>query len=459
MAQPKPNRQLLEQNLAAAQQVLARANAHGQLLSDLSQALLAAETDLVELLRTIAARVSALVGGGCVIRLVAEDGQVLVPVALDHTDPEAVPGLAEVVADLSGGESASDPQEALLRAGTQRLFTRTGDMDRPQGGGGGWAPYLKRFGSDALLIAPLRARGETLGELVVTRTDGSRPYDEDDRRLLEDVATRAALAIANARLFVRAQLAEAELREANEALELRVAQRTAQLARSNAELERFATAASHDLRAPLRTIGSFVALLQEELGEDLSDDARQYLAFIVDSASGLDGLVGGLLSWSRIGLKGDEPHEDVDLDGVLGAVLRDLNESIVDTSATVERARLGHVFGGRQRLRQLLQNLIENALRYRSPDRAPWVRIDAVQEGDRLRVYVRDNGVGIDPRHHARIFRMFKRLRVAGADAEGLGLGLTLCDKIVGMHGGRIAVESTAGAGATFHFTLPLRPG
>ena len=444
----------LEQDLAAARQVAARAAAQSELLSDLSQALLAAEIDLPDLLRIIAARVARLTGGGCVIRLVADDGQALVPVAIDHTDPEAVPALAEVVVDPS--RSASEPEDTVLREGN--AFTRTDDMEWPQGGGVGWAPYLERFGSDALLIAPLRARGETLGELVVTRADGGRPFDDDDRRMLEDVASRAALAIANARLFVRAQRARNELHEANEALERRVAERTAQLARSNAELERFATAASHDLRAPLRTIRSFVGLLQEELGDDLSADGRQYLKFIVDSAGGLDDLVGGLLSWARIGLKGDEAPEDVDLDEILEAVVGDLGASIAATGASIETAPLGHVFGRRRRLRQLLQNLIENALRYRSPDRTPQVRVDGAVEDGRLRVQVRDNGVGIDPRHHDRIFRMFKRLRGAGEDAGGLGLGLTLCDKIVGMHGGRITVDSAAGKGATFAFTLPLRP-
>lgn len=456
MSAAHDGRSPLAQDLAAARQAAARAAAQSDLLSDLSRALLAAEIDLAELLKIIAARVAELTGGGCVIRLVTDDGQALVPVAIDHADPDAVPALAEVVVEPRGGTQQGE--EAVLLEGNARLFTATGDMERPQGGGLGWAPYLERFGNDALLIAPLRARGETLGELVVTRSGDTRPFDDDDRRMLEDVASRAALAIANARLFVRAQLAETELRHANEALERRVAERTAQLARSNAELERFATAASHDLRAPLRTIRSFMALLREELGEDLSPDGRQYMTFIVDSAAGLDDLVGGLLSWARIGLKGDEEPQDVDLDEVLGAVLRDLGESISAAGASVEAAPLGHVFGRRRRLRQLLQNLIENALRYRSPDRAPTVQVEGQVEGQRLRVYVRDNGVGIDAKHHDRIFRMFKRLRGSNGESTGLGLGLTVCDKIVGMHGDRIAVQSAPDAGATFHFTLPLLP-
>ena len=436
----------------AARRAAERSQAEGELMAGMSRALLAAETDLVKLLRIIASRVASMVGDACIIRLVSEDGHALVPVAVDHADPDAAPELAGVVAGSapSAGVSA---QEALLASGTERLFTDT-DEDS-HAADPGWAPYLQRFGANGLLIAPLRARGETLGELVVTRPGSDRPYDDDDRRLLEDVAARAALAIANARLFVRAQLAESELREANEELERRVAARTADLERSNAELERFAAVASHDLRAPLRTIRSFVQLLEEDAADCLSEDAEQYMRFIVDSAGSMDDLVGGLLSWARIGRKGEEEPEDLDLDELLQGVLRGLDESIGATGATIERDGLGSVHGCPVRLRQLFQNLIENALRYRSPDRAPLVRIEGHVDDARLRVAVIDNGMGIDAKHHARIFRMFKQLQGRKAPA-GLGLGLSLCEKIAALHGSHIKVESELGKGATFIFSLPL---
>ncbi len=443
----------LQRELVTAKRVADRALAQGELLASMSRAMLAAETDLGELLRTIVTRVADMVGDACIIRLVSEDGHALVPVAVDHADPEATPELAEVVAGLRPGASTRSRGAALLSAGTEEL-----DLDsegQTHAADPGWAPYLERFGPGGLLIAPLRARGETLGELVVTRADPERPYDDDDRNLLEDVASRAALAIANARLFVRAQDAEADLREANEELEHRVEARTADLARSNAELERFAAVASHDLRAPLRTIRSFVRLLEDEVDESLNDDARQYMRFIVDSAGNLDDLVGGLLSWASIGRKGEEEAEYLELDRLVEGVMRDLDAGIRQAEATIEVGALGRIWGRPVRLRQLVQNLVQNALRYRSQQRAPVIRIEAHEAKGRLLVSVIDNGIGIDAKHHARIFRMFKRLQGHGADG-GLGLGLSLCEKIAAMHGSQLSVHSALDEGATFGFSLPL---
>lgn len=243
--------------------------------------------------------------------------------------------------------------------------------------------------------------------------------------------------------------AEAERRRAEE----RIQQFTAELQRSNRELEHFAYVSSHDLQEPLRTVASFSQLLAARYHGKLDQDADEFIQFIVDGAKRMQTLINDLLFYSRIGTRG-KPFEPVDLTHELRGVLSDLDFAIGDSGAVVSHDPLPVVTGDDGQLRQLLQNLVGNALKFRRPGEPPQVRISAARNGSEWRFDVRDNGIGIDPQYFERVFIIFQRLH-GRDDYPGTGIGLAVCKRIVERHGGRIWVDSEPGRGSTFHFTLP----
>ena len=236
----------------------------------------------------------------------------------------------------------------------------------------------------------------------------------------------------------RARLAD-ELERANRAL-----------AESNEQLMQFAYVASHDLYAPLRRVISYSELLQHKTKDRLDEKSAEYVALIVRSAQGMQTLISDLLTYSRVATH-DQPREMADCSTVLSDVLTNLEVVIQETGATVTHDELPILPAYRSQLVQLLQNLIANAVNYRSEE-PPRIHIAAQRGEGAWRFSVRDNGIGIDPQYHDQIFIMFKRLH--GSERSGTGIGLATCRKIVERHGGRIWVESLIGQGSTFHFTI-----
>ncbi len=224
------------------------------------------------------------------------------------------------------------------------------------------------------------------------------------------------------------------------------------LARSNAELERFAYVASHDLREPLRTITGFLGLLSRRHRERLDDEGREFIDLAAAGAKRMDSLIAELLEYSRTG-RTETTAEPTDLDAAWSVAVRNLSAAIAETDAEVTAASLPVVMADRGEMVQLLQNLLGNAIKYRGPD-APRIHADAVRRGDEWEISVTDDGPGIDPRHHERIFVLLQRLHRQD-EVEGNGMGLAICQKIVERHGGRIWVESAEGEGARFTVALP----
>jgi light-regulated signal transduction histidine kinase (bacteriophytochrome) len=226
----------------------------------------------------------------------------------------------------------------------------------------------------------------------------------------------------------------------------------AELERSNRDLERFASAASHDLQEPLRMIASYVRLLREDLAGRLDEEAERCMGFIEDGARRLKGMIDGLLAYSRVSTWHPEP-EPVDLEEVLEECRHRLAIAIAESRATVTADPLPVVMGSRAQLVQLLQNLLANAVKFHG-DRPPSVHVSARPSGDRWIVSVRDDGIGIPPEAHERILEMFERLHT-GKEYPGTGIGLAICQRIAELHGGRIWVDSEPGRGSTFHVSLP----
>lgn len=226
----------------------------------------------------------------------------------------------------------------------------------------------------------------------------------------------------------------------------------AELARSNADLERFAHVASHDLREPLRTVISFLGLLTRRHGDALTPEARGFVDHAAGGAKRMNALIGDLLEYSRIG-RSRRPSEPVDLDEVLEVARGNLRAAIEEAGAEVTAGPLPTVAGDPSELAQVLQNLLGNALKYRG-ERPPRIRIDARRRGEAWEVAVRDNGIGIEPRHHERIFVPFQRLH-GREEYEGTGMGLAIVKRVLEARGGNIRLESAPGEGSCFVLTLP----
>jgi light-regulated signal transduction histidine kinase (bacteriophytochrome) len=231
--------------------------------------------------------------------------------------------------------------------------------------------------------------------------------------------------------------------EAEQALEL---QRLAE------DLEQFAYAASHDLQEPLRAVSNYASLLAEEYGDKLGDEGGLYVSYIVDSTARMRSMIDGLLAFSRVG-RHERLAEEVDTDSVLDDAIVNLETAIEESGAVITKGcHLPGVTGDAPMLTRLFQNLIANAIKFRRYDSPPQVHISAEDRGNGFWTFsVRDNGIGIDMNHAARIFVIFQRLV---KDRNGTGIGLSICKKIVEHHGGNIWVESEPNNGATFYFTL-----
>lgn len=245
-----------------------------------------------------------------------------------------------------------------------------------------------------------------------------------------------------------------DISERHEA-ELKQLEHAEALERINEELGRFAYVASHDLKEPLRMVSSFCELLQERYAAQLDDQAREYIRFAVDGAKRMHGLIEDLLRLSRTGTA-DLVAEEVAVSDVLCTVEANLASQIADANAQIEYGDMPRVVGDRTLLTQLFQNLISNAIKFRS-DAVLVVEVTAQQQDEDCIFSVSDNGIGLDPKHHQRIFDVFKTLHARDA-FDGNGVGLSICEKVVERHGGRIWVESQSGEGTTFHFTLPITP-
>jgi light-regulated signal transduction histidine kinase (bacteriophytochrome) len=229
-----------------------------------------------------------------------------------------------------------------------------------------------------------------------------------------------------------------------------------ELQRSNAELEQFAYVASHDLSAPLRAVAGFSQLLASRYKGRLDADADEFIHHMQQGVNRMQRIIDDLLAYSRVGRGGLAP-EPVDLDAVLDQVLAGLGADIAEHDAVIERSPLGRVSGEPGQLSQVLQNLVSNAMKFTSDGVRPRVSVSSRPEGDRLRVFVRDNGIGIAPEQAEQIFRMFQRLH-GEDDYEGTGIGLAIAQKIVERHGGSIRVEPGADGGTEFSFDLPTEP-
>ncbi|HEX8517444.1 MAG TPA: PAS domain S-box protein [Bacteroidia bacterium] len=223
-----------------------------------------------------------------------------------------------------------------------------------------------------------------------------------------------------------------------------------ELSRSNAELEQFAYVASHDLQEPLRMVTSYVQLLEKRYKDKLDQDANEFIAFAVDGSNRMRNLIQSLLEYSRVNRI--KPFESIDLNRLMEIVLHDLRDSIKSNNAEVIVDDLPKINGDSVLIGQLFQNLISNAIKFKGQN-PPEIRVSVEQREGEFLFSVKDNGIGIDKEYSQKIFVIFQRLHTKDK-YPGTGIGLAICKKIVERHGGEIWMESNAGTGSTFYFTI-----
>lgn len=258
--------------------------------------------------------------------------------------------------------------------------------------------------------------------------------------------------VATVKALLRLRKAERELSGANDRLKLL----NKELSRSNEDLQQFAFAASHDLQEPLRTVTSFVTLLERSAAAKFTGSEKEYLQYIADGARRMRALIDDLLRYSQVGQR-PASLESVDLNALLPAVLANLHEGMLEAGAEVTYDRLPTVTGDEAQLVQVFQNLIGNAIKYARPGVKPAIHVSSSTEERDWVIRVSDNGIGIESDYLQVIFAPFKRLH--GHEISGTGIGLAICRRVIEAHGGRIWVESIAGQGSDFYFALPRDAG
>ena len=249
-------------------------------------------------------------------------------------------------------------------------------------------------------------------------------------------------------------------KESADQLEKAVEERTRELSaaiqdlsRSNSDLEQFAYVASHDLKEPIRMVSSFAMLLDRKYKDKLDAEGDEIIGYITEGANRMQELVDDLLAYSRIGRTDPKKDSLVDCNQIIEIVKANLLETIENSGAVITADHLPSIHGKEPELVRLFQNLIGNALKFKSPKLVPKISISVQKQKNQYLFSVKDNGIGIDPMFSEKIFVIFQRLHTR-EKYSGTGIGLAVCKKIVELHGGKIWVESTPGKGATFFFTM-----
>jgi PAS domain S-box-containing protein len=227
------------------------------------------------------------------------------------------------------------------------------------------------------------------------------------------------------------------------------------LEKSNRELQDFAFMASHDLQEPLRKLSAFSSILTARFADALGKEGQAYLNKMLESTVRMQSLIESLLMYSRVAT-GSQPFGEVDLRGLIGEAIRDLEVPIEETGARVEIGHLPEIQADPGQIRQLFQNLIGNALKFHGEN--PLIRIyGEVRPEGVCTIFIEDNGIGFDEKHLERIFQPFQRLHGRSSSYKGSGMGLAICRKIVDRHSGSISARSVPGKGSTFIVTMPLK--
>ena len=369
--------------------------------------------------------------------LVAEDGETGIEV-VEYSQPELIlldvmmPGVDgfEVCRRLKANKATNVIPVIFLTALSETV-------DKVKGFEVGGVDYITQPVENQEVVARVRTH------LILTRLQ--KRLQQQNDTLQKEIERRKQVEL-------KLQSSKNLLQQSNDNLEQTVADRTAELYTSNQDLEQFAYIASHDLRQPLRKIRMCSEYLAEDYAHCFDQQAEEYIGYITNSIDRMYLLIDDLLAYSRIGRK-EQEDVAVDIQDIVKESIEDLSILVEEKQATFIYQDLPTIKGNVREIRQLLQNLIGNALKFTSKNRTPTIEIKATEQNDSWLFSIADNGIGIEPKYKDKIFQMFQRLH-SPSEYEGTGIGLAICHKIVTSRGGEIWVESELGKGATFYFTL-----
>jgi PAS domain S-box-containing protein len=390
----------------------------------------------------------------CVINLLTEtptsfagESPAIQPVAIAHRDLSKVALLRELINQFPIDEGHAGGTPEVIRTGAPYFLPEIsrGDMQNDAR-----LTLLDQVGMASLIIVPLQARGQTFGSITLARADQWHTYDESDLRFAQELAQRIGLAVDNAGLYTSARRAELQLRQLNETLEERVRERTAELERSNRELDRFAYVASHDLKAPLRAIDNLSTWLEQDVHDLLPPPSREHLNKLRGRVQRMERLLDDLLAYSRAGRVQHTPQE-VETGPLVRAIF-ELQAPPPEFQIIVEEP-MPVLFTQRVPLETVLRNLIGNAIKHRTRTDG-CVRVRAEHQGNMIEFHVCDDGPGIAPEYHERIFELFQTLQPRD-QVEASGMGLAIVKKTVESAGGQVTVQSVEGEGTCFSFKWP----
>ena len=314
----------------------------------------------------------------------------------------------------------------------ETLYCPNVDLDTTIG------PAGRKVGTKSYVAVPLISEEVVFGSLNI-HSFKKNAFNKDDIEVLEIVANQISVAVANARKTNELKIYASKLEE------------------SNKELQQFAYVASHDLQEPLRMVGSYLGLLERRYKDKLDQDANDFIFYAVDGAKRMQNLINDLLSYSRVSTKA-KPFKAANTKKIVEVALKNLEVLIEESGAEIIYKDLPEeIFVDPTQVGQLIQNLISNSIKF-CDNSVPKVEITAMDKGNEWQLAIKDNGIGIAPEYHERIFDIFQRLH-GKSEYPGTGIGLSICKKIVERHGGKIWVESKQGSGSTFFFTIAKLDG
>jgi signal transduction histidine kinase len=363
---------------------------------------------------------------------------VLVPTGQDGLSARAAVGLPGAAAGLLSLADAGEAAAAIDRRAAVVVDAAGPDPAKER---------LRELGLDAAAWLPLNGSQAVRGVLAVGRR--LAPFTEADVEHLTAVADRIGLALEQAQQ-------EAELAQALQGAAAERARAEEQLRTKTAELDRFVYSISHDLKAPLISIEGLAQIIVADYGARLDDEGRDLLERVQVNVTRMERLIRDLLELSRVGREA-HASEAVDLAEMVDEFVAETGAALRARAIQVACRETGSLWGARTHVKQVLWHLLRNAVAYMGDQPAPAIEVGARPSGALVECYVRDNGIGIDPRSHDKIFEVFHRLHEV--EAEGNGIGLTIARKVVERVGGHLRVESAKGAGTTFRFTWPAGPG
>jgi PAS domain S-box-containing protein len=396
----------------------------------------------------------------CLVDILSEDGRIE-RLEAAHVDPQVEAKAAELLCHFPINPKREFGSPNVIRTGEPELININDDILRAVAGDTDRALVAQGLKLRTSLVVPLKAQGKPFGALSFLRSHPRAAFGAGDVEIAQEVARRAGWALDNARLYEAArqelklrEQVEEELKKLNYELEARIEERTAALQESHSQMEAFCYSVSHDLRAPLRSMQGFSHALVEDHAPNLNEEGRDFARRILVAAEHMDSLLADVLAYSRLSRQELKP-EPVELALVLNEVIAQLQSEIRARKAKVNvGACQARVLANASVLELMLVNLLENALKFMPSGRTPSVSIEIEEIGIRCRIYVRDNGIGIAPEHHQRIFRIFERLH--GVETyPGTGIGLALVLKAAERMNGSVGLESAVGEGTSFWIELP----